>query len=164
MSSQLFQSPLSPSSRSSLVPLLLSAIGVVSSAYLRLLIFLTILIPACDSFNLAFCVMYSSYRLNNWGNSIQPCCTLFPILNQSVVPRPVQIVASWPVYRFLRRQVKCSSTPISLRRGCCDTVKSFSIVNEADVFSGIPLLSPWSSKCWQFDLWFLYLFKTHLVH
>ena len=37
-----------------------SAIKVVSSAYLRLLIFLqAILILACESFNLAFCKMYS---------------------------------------------------------------------------------------------------------
>ena len=39
----------------------LSAIKVVSSAYLRLLIFLlSFLIPACDSSNLAFCMMYSA--------------------------------------------------------------------------------------------------------
>ena len=31
-------------------------------------------------------------------------------------------------------------------------------------FSGIPLLSPWSSVCWHFDLWFLCLFKTQLIH
>ena len=43
----------------------LSAIRVVSSAYLRLLIFLpAILIPACDSFSRAFRMMYSVYRLN----------------------------------------------------------------------------------------------------
>ena len=42
---------------------MLSAITVVSYAYLRLLIFLlTILIPACASSNLAFCMMYSEYR------------------------------------------------------------------------------------------------------
>ena len=39
----------------------LSAIRVVSSAYLRLLIFLlAILTPACDSSSLVFCVMYSA--------------------------------------------------------------------------------------------------------
>ena len=44
-----FHYPLSPSSRCSLVPLCFPAIRVVSSAYLRLLIFLpAILIPACD--------------------------------------------------------------------------------------------------------------------
>ena len=39
----------------------LSAIRVVSSAYLMLLIFLpAILIPACESFSLAFYMMYSA--------------------------------------------------------------------------------------------------------
>ena len=43
----------------------LSAIRVLSSAYLRLLIFLpAILIPACASSSLAFYMMYSAYRLN----------------------------------------------------------------------------------------------------
>ena len=42
---------------------LLSAIRVVSSAYLRLLIFLfAILIPACDSSSSTFCIMYSEYK------------------------------------------------------------------------------------------------------
>ena len=52
---------------------LLSAIRVVSSIHLRLLIFLlAILIPACDSSSLAFCMMYSAYKLNNQGDNIQP--------------------------------------------------------------------------------------------
>ena len=55
----------------------LSAIRVVSSAYLRLLIFLlTTLIPACASSNLAFHVMSSAYKLNKQGDNIQPWCTL----------------------------------------------------------------------------------------
>ena len=42
---------------------LLSAIKVVSSAYLRLLIFLpTMLLPACASSSLAFHIMYSAYN------------------------------------------------------------------------------------------------------
>ena len=52
---------------------LLSAIRVVSSAYLRLLIFpLEILIPACASSSLAFHTMYSAYKLNKQGEKIQP--------------------------------------------------------------------------------------------
>ena len=31
-------------------------------------------------------------------------------------------------------------------------------------FSGTPLLSLWTIECWQFDLWFLCLFETQLVH
>ena len=42
---------------------LLSAIKVVSSAYLSLLVFLwAILILACASSSLAFCIMYSAYK------------------------------------------------------------------------------------------------------
>ena len=76
---------------------LLSAISVVSSAYLRLLIFLlAILIPACASSSPVFLVMYFAYRLNRQGDYIQPWHTPFPIWNQSVVPCPVLTVASWP--------------------------------------------------------------------
>ena len=46
----------------------LSATRVVSSAYLRLLLFLlAILIPLCDSPILAFHMMHSVYKLNNLG-------------------------------------------------------------------------------------------------
>ena len=56
----------------------LSAIRVLSSAYLRLLIFLpTILIPACASSSPAFHMMYSPYTLNKQGDNIQPWCTPF---------------------------------------------------------------------------------------
>ena len=95
---------------------LLSAVRVVSCAYLRLLIFLPeILIPACASFSLAFCMMYSPYKLNKQADNIQPWRTPFPIWNQSVVLCLVLTVASWPAYRFLRRQVRWSDTPTSLR-------------------------------------------------
>ena len=51
----------------------LSAIRVVSSAYLRLLIFLlAILIPACALSSPAFYMMYSAYKLNKQGDNIQP--------------------------------------------------------------------------------------------
>ena len=95
---------------------LLSAIRVVSSAYLRLLIFLpAILIPACASYSPAFCMIYSVYKLNKQGDNTQPLRTPFPIWNQSIVPCPGPTVASWPAYRFLRRQVRWSGIPISLR-------------------------------------------------
>ena len=54
-----------------------SAIRVVSSAYLRLLIFLpAVLIPACASSSPAFHMIYSAYKLNKQGDNVQPCCTL----------------------------------------------------------------------------------------
>ena len=84
----------------------LSAMRVVSSVYLRLLIFLPAsLILACASSSLAFCMMYSAYKLNKQGGNIKPWHTSFPILNQFVVPCPFLTVASWPAYRFLRKQV-----------------------------------------------------------
>ena len=74
---------------------LLSAIRVVSSVYLRLLIFLlAILSPVCASSSLAFHMIYSASKLNKQGDNIQPLHTPFLIWNQSVVPCPVLTVAS----------------------------------------------------------------------
>ena len=111
---------------------------MVSFAYLRLLIFLlVILIPACASSSPAFLTMYSAYQLNKQSDNIQPWHTPFPIWNQSVVPCPVLTVASWPAYRFLRRQVSCLVFP-SLQEFstiCCDPhkVKGFGLVNKAEI-------------------------------
>ena len=92
----------------------LSAIRVVSSAYPWLLIFLPeILIPACASSNLIFCLMYYSYKSNKQGDNIQSWHTPFPILNQCFVPCPVLTVTSWSAYRFLRRKVVWSGIPVS---------------------------------------------------
>ena len=118
----------------------LSAIKVVSSAYLWLLIFLlAILIPVCASHSLAFCKMYPAYNLNTQGDNIQP----FPICNQPVVSCPVLTVASWPAYRFLRRQVRWSGIPISWRIFqfvVIHTVKGFGLVSraEVDIFLEVP--------------------------
>jgi len=101
----------------------LSAIRVVSSAYLKLLLFLpAILIPACDSPSLAFSMMYSAYKWNKQSDNIQPWCTPFPIWNQSVVPCPHLTIASWLTYRFLRRQVRWSVIHILFKKFpvCCD--------------------------------------------
>ena len=94
----------------------LSAIRVVSFEYLRLLIFLpAILISACASSSPVFLTMYSACKLNKQGDNIKPWHTPFPIWNQSVVPCRVLTVASWSVYRFLRRLVRWSGIPIFLR-------------------------------------------------
>ena len=80
--------------------------------------------------------MYSAYKLNKQSDNIQPWCTPFPIWNQSVVPCPVRTVASWPAYRFLKRQVRWSSIPISFRIFqfvVIHTAKGFGIVNKAKV-------------------------------
>ena len=95
----------------------LSAIRMVSSAYLRLLTFLLeILIPVCDSPSPGFHIMYLlCIQLNEQGDNIQPWRTPFPVWNQSIFPCLILTVASWPAYRFLRRQVKWFGIPISLR-------------------------------------------------
>ena len=76
----------------------LSAIKVVSSAYLRLLFLLAVLTAACDSFSPVFCMMHSAYPLNKQGVNIQGVNCPFPIWNQFVVPCPVLTVASCPAY------------------------------------------------------------------
>ena len=87
----------------------LSDIRVLSSAYLKLLIFLpAILIPACASSSPAFCIMYSAYKLNKQSNNIHPWFIPFPLWNQSIFRSLGLTVASWPEYRFLRRQVRWS--------------------------------------------------------
>ena len=61
----------------------LSAIRVVSSTYLMLLIFLLpTLILVCNSSSPAFLMMCSAYRLNKLGDSTQPCCTPFSVSSQ----------------------------------------------------------------------------------
>ena len=57
---------------------------MVLSAYLRLLIFLpAFLIPACASSSPVFLTMYSAYKLNKQGDSIQPWHTPFPHFRSS---------------------------------------------------------------------------------
>ena len=74
----------------------LSALRVVSSAYLRLLIFLpVILTPACASSSPGFLMMYSACMLRKQGDNMQPWHTPLRIWNQSVIPCPVLTVASW---------------------------------------------------------------------
>ena len=114
----------------------LSAIRVVSSAYLRLTFLLAICIPAYTSSSPTFRMMYSAYKLNKQGDNIQPWHTPFPIWNQSVVTCLALTIASWPVYRFLRRQVRWCGIPISSRIFQCVAiyiVKGFGVVNKADV-------------------------------
>ena len=59
---------------------------------------------------------------------MQPWRTPFPIWNQSVFPCLVLTVASWPAYRFLKRQSGGLVFP-SLE----ETVKCFGIVNKAEI-------------------------------
>ena len=115
----------------------ISAMRVVASAYLRIMIFLpAILIPACASSRWAFHITFSAYKLNKQGDNIQPLYTSFPIWNQSALPCSVLPVASWPAYRFFWRQVRSSDIPISLsflQFVVIHTVKVFCMVNKSEV-------------------------------
>ena len=116
---------------------LLSAVRMVSSAYMRLLIFLlAILTPACDPPSPACHMIYSAYKLNKQGDNIQPCLTPLPVWNQSVITCLILTVASCPTYRFFRKQVRWYGTPISKNFPqfvVIHTVKGCSVVNEAEV-------------------------------
>ena len=59
--------------------------------------------------------MYSAFKLNEQGDSIQRWYSPSPTWKQSVVPCLFLTVASWPPYRFLRRQMRWSGFPFSLR-------------------------------------------------
>ena len=115
----------------------LSAIRVISPAYMRLLIFLlAILTPACDPPSPACHMIYSAYKLNKQGDNIQPCLTPLPVWNQSVITCLILTVASCPTYRFFRKQVRWYGTPISKNFPqfvVIHTVKGCSVVNEAEV-------------------------------
>ena len=113
---QLFHSPVSLSSRGSLVPLCFLPLEwyhlhIWGGWYFSW----QSSVPAYDSSSLAFRMMYSAYTLNKQGDNIQPWHTPFLVLNQSIVACPVLTVASWPAYRFLRRQVRWSGSPISFK-------------------------------------------------
>ena len=131
----------------------LSAIRLASSVYPWLLIFLlAILIPACDSSSSTFHMMYSAYKLNKQSDSIQPWHAPFPIWNHCVVPWSVLTVASWPSYRFLRRQVRWSGIPISWRifHRLFWSTQSMALVQsikQKKMFSGILLHFQWSNGC-----------------
>ena len=80
--------------------------------------------------------IYIKLHIYKVQDSMQPWRTPFPIWNQSVVPYPVLTVASWPAYRFLKRQVRWSGIPISFRIFqfiVTHTVKGFGIVNKAEI-------------------------------
>ena len=100
----------------------------------------------------------SAYKLNKQSDNIQPWCTPFPIWNQSIVPCPALTVTSWATCRFLRRQVRWSGIPISLRifHSLFWSIQLKVLAKSMkQMFFGALLIFWWPSGCWQFDLWFL---------
>ena len=136
----------------------LSAIRVVSSACLRLLICLqAILISACDSSSLAFPMMYFAWKLNK--HYIQPWSTSFLILNQSISGSNYCFLCCIQVSQEAGKVVWYTHLLKNFPQFVgFHTVKDFSVVNETVDFFFIPLLFLWSNAYWQLDLWFLCLF------
>ena len=117
----------------------LSAIRVLSSAYLRSLIFvLEVLIPACDSSSPAFCMVYTEYKLYKYGDNIHISHTPFPILNQSVVPCPILLLLLLPTDFSGGRSGGLIVWYSHLLKNfpqfvVIHTVKGFSVVKEAEI-------------------------------
>ena len=81
--------------------------------------------------------MYSAYKLNKQGGIIQPWCSPFPVLNQSIVPYPVLTCFLTCIQVSQEAgQVVWYSHPFQnfLQFVVIHTVKGFGIVNKADVF------------------------------
>ena len=135
---------------------LLSAVRVVSSAYLKLLVFpLEILIPACASSSPAILVMYSAYKLNKQGDNIQPWCT--PFLFGTSLLLHVQYNCCFLTYIQISQEAGQVVWYSHLFQNfpqfiVIHTVKGFGIVNKAEIDVFLELSFQWSSVCWQFDL------------
>ena len=136
----------------------LSAIRVVSSAYLRLLIFfLAILILVCASSSLAFHMMYSAYKLNKQSDNIQSWYTPFPIRNQSAVPCPVLMLLP-DLHTDFSGESSGSLVFPSVQEFstvCCNPHSQrlwWSQSSRSRYFSGNLLRLQWSNVYWQFDL------------
>ena len=103
ISSSVAHSPLSPSSRGSLVllcflPLDWYHLHIWGCWYFTQQSWYQLGIHSAWC---AFHLMYSAYKLNKQGDNIQPRHTPFPILDQSTVTCPVLTIVSWPAYRVL---------------------------------------------------------------
>src|SRR5574340_686836 len=117
---------------------LLSGMRVVSSAYLRLLIFLlAILIPACASSSPAFLMMYTAYKLNKQGDNIlalmysfsylEPVCCSMSSSNCCFLPC---IQVSQEAGQVVWHSHLFQNFPQFI---VIHTVKGFGIVNKAEI-------------------------------
>ena len=105
----------------------------------------------------------SSIHFYIWELSIHGFSYPWGSWNQSVVSCAVLIVASWPAYRFLKRQIRWSGIPISFRifHSWLWSTQSKAFARQESrnrCFPGTLLLFRLSSGFWQFGHWFLCLF------
>ena len=188
VSSQFFHSPFLPLSRGSLVPpSSLSAIRVVSSTYLRLFIFLlVILILAYDSFSPAFLMMYSAYKLNKQSDNfpqfvgihtvkgisvgneadvfLEIPCFLCDPMNVGNLISGSSTFSKWSLYVWkflvhvlLKFRLKNFEHYLAIMRNECNCMVVWT-------FFGIALLWNWNEN-WPFPvLWPLLSFPNLLTH
>ena len=147
-----------------------SAITVLSSAYLSLLIFLpAILIPASASSSPAFRMIYSAYKLINRLTvySLEVLLPQFVTTSCSISDSNCCFLICIQVFQETGKVVWYSHLFKEFSTVCCDphsqrlcVVKGYRVVNEAevDVFLEFSCFFLWSNGCWQFGLWFHCLF------
>ena len=107
--------------------------------------------------------MYSAYKLNKQADNIQPWSTPFPIWNQSVIPCPVLLPLDLIQISREAGQVVWYSHLLKNFPVYCDPHSQrlwHSRYSRNRCFSGTLFVFRWSSRCWQFDFWFLCLSKT----
>ena len=112
---------------------LLSAMRMVSSAYLRLLFLPAILIRACASSKLAFHITYIAYNLNKQYTALTYS---FPSLEPVCCSMSSSNCGFGLAYRFLRSLIRWYGIFISLKIFqfiVIHTVKGFGVVNEAEL-------------------------------
>ena len=96
--------------------------------------------------------MYHSFLIPSSADGHLGCFHVLAIINSSCLRLTV---AFWPEYRFLRRQVRWSGIPISLRMFrfvVIHIVNGFSIVNKAEVDVFLEL-SAFSLIQWMLTIW-----------
>ena len=139
----------------------LSAIRVISPAYLRLMVFLLeILTPTCDSSSLAFHMMYSTYKLNKQGDNIQSVVLLPQFGISSLFHMSSSNCCFLTCTQVLQEAGKVVWYSHLFKNfpqfAVIYTVKGFGVVNKAEV--DVFLVFYCFFQSWQFNLWLLCLF------
>ena len=132
---------------------------MVSSAYLRLLIFhQAILIISCDLCSPSFHTMYSVCKLNKQDDNIQPSLSYsfpnFEVVGCFLSSSNCSFLTCIQVSQETGKVVQYSPFfKKEFSTVCCDPHRTFSIVNEweIDVFLEFSCFLYVPSKCWQFD-------------
>ena len=104
----------------------LSAIRVMSSAYLRLLIFLlAILVPVCASFRPAFHMIYSAYELNKQGDFQKGKVQVWPVIGSQGKPTCIRDNVCTVWRHTTVREVQTLLVCRPKRNLCCGRLRIF---------------------------------------